>query len=73
MINDNKFSTAGAIEHTLELLPKQISTDKSTVISNVKGKSVIHNAKEVVVSVKNKPTSSYAETEVMPSAHNKIP
>ena len=57
--------------NTLELNQQSVAqkavtnTDKSTVMSNVRGRSVITSAKEVVISVKNNamPTTSYAETE----------
>ena len=49
---------------------KQTIPDKATVMSNVKGRSVLTNAKEVIISVKNQPNTSYAETENRSSAQH---
>ena len=79
MVNDSGFQQAknneAAIRNQAEITfeaaqhIKQTSTDKSTVMSNVKGQRVINNnAKEVVISVKNQPNTSYAETENRSSA-----
>ena len=62
--------------NTLEIkssIRAPVISDKSTVMSNVRGRSVITNTKEVVISVKNNlPNSSQVETENASSAGHRM-